>query len=818
MKNNNQLITRMLSLLTLEEKIALVAGTNFMYTNAVKRLKIPSIRMSDGPHGLRVQGEVNKNGVSKSEPATSFPTASCSANSWNTVLLEKMGRAMGKEASHYNIDVILGPGVNIKRNPLCGRNFEYFSEDPFLTGRLGASEVTGIQKEGIGVAVKHFAANNSENYRFMGDSIVDERALREIYFRHFEHIVKTTKPQSVMCAYNKINGEYCCENNWLLNDVLRKEWGFEGLVMSDWGATHDRVKGIKSGLDLEMPGGTTICRKWLYDAINDHSLNMEELDKAVYNVLNLVFKHQDKERLMEIPWDEHHQLAKEIALEGAVLLKNNGALPLQKDERILVIGELFEKMRYQGAGSSLINPYMRTTAKEVFDNENINYEYVKGYQENKIEPDQKLIDAAIDVAKKYHKVILFLGLTDYIESEGIDRNNLSLPANQLALIDAFIKLEKEIVVVLFGGSVIELPFFDNVSAILNMFLPGQNGGEATYELLYGIANPSGKLAETWPYKYSDVPFYEEYSKNENEVYKESIYVGYRYYLTADKEVRFPFGYGLSYTTYKYSALNVTTEDNFLNVSLVVTNTGTIKGKEIIQVYVAPPKGNTHKPTRELKGFIKISLEPKESKEVSIKIAIDNLTFWAPKEGRFVLEKGEYTVEIGENCRDIVLKETIALGDKIVQAQYSNNIEKLYNKLNPQKISNPLFEEMAGLKIPALPPSKPITLESRFTNLSKTFLGRIFYRAVLNVARKEMKEAKKMIDSPEKENRIKGAFFLKQILESNSLISLSMSSSNHMPYNFACGFRDISNGKVFKGIKQFMTKIKAPDLPSNKEEE
>ena len=484
-------IERLLAELTLEEKAALVAGTDFMYTNPVPRLGIKSVRMSDGPHGLRVQKSGGDNGVTGSEPATSFPTAATTASGWNPDNTYKMGKAIAKECLHYGVDVLLGSGVCIKRNPLCGRNFEYFSEDPFLAGKMGSAEVKGVQSEGVGVSVKHFALNNSENYRFMGDSVCDMRAVREIYLKAFEMIVKESKPHSVMCAYNKINGEYCCENKWLLSDVLRGEWGFDGAVMSDWGATHDRVKGIAAGLDIEMPGDTEICRKWIIDAVKEGKLESKALDEAVKNVLKLVERYENNPKGINVDWEAHDTLAGEIAEDCAVLLKNDGVLPLKKEEKLFVSGELFDKMRYQGAGSSMINPTFLTTAKTAFEKHNINYKFCRGYAENSVIPDERLISEATNTAKDYDKVIVFAGLTDYVESEGCDRENMRLPENQLALIDALIKEGKKVVVVIFGGSPVELPFADDAAAILNMYLPGQNGGTAVYDLLFGIKSPSG---------------------------------------------------------------------------------------------------------------------------------------------------------------------------------------------------------------------------------------------------------------------------------------------------------------------------------------
>ena len=806
-------IELLLKQLTLEEKVALVAGHNTMFTNVVPRLNIPSIRMSDGPHGLRVEDEGDSGAVG-SLPATAFPTASCSANTFNPELLRKMGNAMAEEAQYYGINIILGPGVNIKRNPLCGRNFEYFSEDPLLAGRMGANEVLGIQEKGVGVSLKHFAGNNSENFRFLGNSVIDQRALREIYLRQFEYIVKTAKPETLMGAYNKINGVHCSENNWLLNEVLRKEWGFDGLVMSDWGTTHDRILGVKSGLDLEMPGDTPICRKWLFDAVNNGELSMDELDIAVRRVLALVEKHINDKKSDSVDWDAHHELAKDIAVEGAVLLKKDGNLPLNKDESLLVVGEMFEHMRYQGAGSSLITPSKHSSIKEVFDENNITYKYLKGYKVNKNTIEESLINEVLTASKDYDKVVLFVGLTDDSESEGGDRENMSLPQNQLALVNALVKENKKLVVVLFGGSPIELPFYENTNSILNMYLSGQNGSQAAYELLFGLKNPSGRLSETWPISYQDVPFGEEYAKTAQDVYKESIYVGYRYYLTANKEVRFPFGYGLSYTTFEYKNLKVEQKASELIVTLDVTNTGKVEGSEVVQIYVSSPRENVHRPIRELKGFTKVQLKAGETKTVSIVVNKDELRFWDINENRFVLEDGEYNIQVGKNSRDVVLSEKVIIkGEKVAKT-----LQKEYELLNFAELSNDKYERIWGYKIPALPPKKPITIESRMSDLQYTFMGRILRNAVLGVPRKDLKKAKKLPEGTERDNRIKGAQAIEKMLDTGSLLTLSMASGGKFSYGLAVGFKEMSNGHLIRGIKNMAKKIKAPALPIDTKEE
>ena len=802
-------ILNILNELTLEEKIALVAGTNFMYTNSIPRLNIESLRMSDGPHGLRVQIGSGDNGVSNSEIATSFPTAASTASSWNENNLYMMGKAMAEEAKLYGVDIILGPGVNIKRNPLAGRNFEYFSEDPYLSGKMGISEVKGVQSKKIGVSCKHFALNNAENYRFLGNSIADNRAIREIYLKPFEMIVKEAKPETIMCSYNKINGTYCSQNRTLLKDILRNEWGFDGLVMTDWGATHDRLSMLKAGLDLEMPGDTAICRKWIYDGINNNKIKIDTLNEAVYNVLKLVSKHKNKEKVDHVDFKKHAQLACKIAEDSAVLLKNDGLLPLKNEEEYLVIGDLFTKMRYQGAGSSMINPAIYISPKMAFDDHKVKYRYAKGYEENKIETNQKLIDEAINKSNNFDKVLLFAGLTDYYESEGSDRDNMLLPKNQIDLINALIKHNKKIILVLFLGSPVELPFIDNINAILNMYLPGETGGEATYSLLFGKTNPSGKLAETWVKKYEDIPYGKEFSKNENEVYKESIFVGYRYFLKHPEKILFPFGYGLSYSKFSYSNLKIENSNDEILLSLDVQNIGKVYGGEVVEIYVKAPN-TVFRPLKELKGFKKVYLKPNEKKNITIKINKNDLRYWDIKENRFVLVSGIYEFEASTDCLTPKERIKINIDGENLPSPYSKNVEKLYLD-SLEKISDETFEEMSGLKIPMLKKKKPITLESRFYDLNYTFFGKILFNAILSVQKKEEKAAKKLPEGQEKDNKLKGSFFLKRILENNSLITMSMSAGNSCPYNFVEGMMNLANWHLIKGIKNFTTPIKTISL-------
>lgn len=807
-------IRRLLSKLTVEEKAALVSGTDFMYTNIVPRLGIPSLHMSDGPHGLRVQTEGGDNGVTGSLPATAFPTAATVASGWNPENSYRIGRAIGKEAHKYGIHVVLGPGANIKRNPTAGRNFEYFSEDPYLAGKMAAAEVNGIQSEGVGVSVKHFALNNSENYRFMGESIADMRAIREIYLKVFEIVVKESHPATMMCAYNKINGVYCCENKWLLTDVLRREWGFDGLVMTDWGAMHHRVKSLQTGLDLEMPGDTNICRRWILDGVKDGTLAMEDLDRCVANILRVIEKYA-KKMADDCDFEANDRLACEIAEDCAVLLKNDGVLPLAADNKILVVGDLFEKMRYQGAGSSMINPTKVTSPKAAFDSMGIPYVFRRGYAENRLEPQKEFIVGAVAAAEKYETVLVFAGLTDYVESEGCDRENMRLPENQLVLIDALCKTGKKVIVVLFGGSPMELPFADEVSAILNMYLPGQNGGTACANLLFGKSNPSGRLAETWPLKYEDVPFGNEFGKTINEVYKESVFVGYRYYATVKKRVRYPFGYGLSYTTFEYWDMKVRENGEKITVSCEVANNGKRDGADVVQLYVKAPQSNIFKPERELRAFQKVYVKAGESVKVELTVSKADLRYFDIKENDWVSEGGEYELQLCSDSQTVILSKSVQIEGKNI-SPYSEEIGKVYTGASFIGLTNSLFEKMSRESIPPVPPEKPLRLESRFTDLRATFMGRILFNAVLGVARKQMKEAQKLPEGTEKDNKIKGAMFMRRILESNSIVCMSMSAGKSMPYNFAMGFVHLANGHLIKGIKCFCTKIKVPALPKDKE--
>ena len=798
--------------LTDRERAALLQGTDFMYTHGVPRQGIPRLAMADGPHGLRKQIGGGDNGVSKSEPATAFPTAACVASSWNPENAEQIGRAIGEECRYYGGHMLLGPGVNIKRNPLCGRNFEYYSEDPLLAGKFGAAFVRGVQSMGVSACLKHFALNNQENFRFVGNSVADERAIREIYLKPFETAVKEGKPGAVMSSYNRINGTFASENKWLLTDVLRTEWGFDGIVMSDWGGTHDRIAGIRAGEDLEMPGDTAVSLKKVYDALSDGSLSDDEANACVTRILAAMEKYASVPKTESFDRDGHAELAARVATDSAVLMKNDGTLPLDGTKPLCVIGELFEKMRYQGSGSSMISPTKVVTHKDAFDARGIKYGYARGYSAGVDPAEGEPIAEAVAIAEKYDTVLLYLGLTDLAESEGGDRAHMRLPDDQLALADALMKTGKKIAVVLSGGSPVELPFAGGVNAILNLYLPGQCGGEAGARLLFGEANPSGKLAETWYKHYADVPYGEEYSKRGNEFYKESVFVGYRFAKAAKVKPAFPFGFGLSYTDFEYKNLAVTSENGIVTAALTVRNTGNRDGAEVVQLYVKNNENSAvFKPESELRAFRKVYLKAGEETVVTLSFALSELAFWNVGKNAWMLENGAYTVEVGASSEDIRLTAPLTVAEGVMAI--SPYLDRISEKMKgAARIGNTEFAELLGKPLPEEPPVLPLTMESRFCDFQKTFMGRILYNAVCGVAKKQLKKAKKLPAGPERDNRIKGAIFLQRIFDTNCVRTLSLSAGRSMPWNIAEGFVLLGNGHILRGIAAMCQsyKIKGAD--------
>lgn len=716
-------VKKLLSEMTLEEKAGLCSGADFWNTKSVPRLNLPSVMVSDGPHGLRKQtASADHMGLGESVKAVCFPAASALACSFDRSLLRKLGETLGDECQAEQISTLLGPAVNMKRSPLCGRNFEYFSEDPYLAGELAAEYVNGLQSKNVGVSVKHFAANNQETRRLTISAQVDERTLREIYLAAFEIIVRKAQPWTMMCSYNLINDTYSCENDWLLNQVLRREWGFDGLVMTDWGAMNDRVKALKAGLDLEMPSSKGITDKEITEAVKDGSLPEEVLDTAAGRVIALVKKHEEgKKEDAAYDYEEHHMLARQLEEECAVLLKNKDRiLPLHKEARVAFIGEFAVNPRYQGGGSSHINSFKVSSAAEAAKDYQITY--AKGFDILRDEPDDGLIREAVEAAKEAQVAVVFAGLPDRYESEGYDRTHMNLPFCQNVLIDEILKAQPNTVVVLHNGSPVILPWFNKVKGILELYLGGQAVGEATVDLLYGIANPCGKLAETFPIKLQDNPSYLSFPGTMREVsYAEGVFIGYRYYDTKNMEVLFPFGYGLSYTTFEYSNLKMKSTGNtsrddmdlsgiihmkdtdLLVVSLKVKNTGSSYGKEIVQLYVHDRQATVARPPKELKGFEKVALAPGEEKEITFILDKRSFAFYDTGLGDWYAETGEYDIILGRSSRDVRLSGTIVMESTVkppfVLDDRTTLGEILAQVKNPVEIFKPLmssFGDTSGL--------------------------------------------------------------------------------------------------------------------------
>ena len=659
-RNLKELVSQM----TLEEKAGMCSGLDFWHLKSVDRLGIPSVMVSDGPHGLRKQDDkADHLGINESIKAVCFPPAVLSACSFDRDLLRELGDTVGKEAQATDVSVVLGPAVNIKRSPLCGRNFEYYSEDPYLAGESAAAFIDGVQSHHVGTSIKHFAANNQELNRMSCSSEVDERTLREIYLPAFETAVNKSQPYTVMCSYNKINGTYSSENPWLLTEVLRDEWGFEGYVMSDWGAVNERVPGLKAGLDLEMPASGGLTDREIVAAVQDGSLDESVLDQAVERILRITFTWLDNREEQDFTLEADHETARRIAEESMVLLKNENILPLTPSENVVFIGGFAKKPRYQGGGSSHINSFRVDSAIDAVRGI-AEVSYVEGFSSSKDIYDEKLAAEAVEAAKKADKAVIFAGLPDSFESEGYDRSHMRLPECQNRLIREIAEVQPNTIVVLHNGSPVEMPWKDDVKGLLEAYLGGQAGGSAVVNILYGKVNPSGKLAETLPLKLSDNPSYLNFAEREKVNYSEGVFVGYRYYDAKEMEVAFPFGHGLSYTTFKYSNLKLDrtemTDQDTLTVSVDVTNTGSRAGKEVVQLYVSDRTGSVRRPLKELKGYEKVSLEPGETKTVTMTLDKRSFAWYSTELHDWYAASGEYEILIGASSRDIRLTEEIRL--------------------------------------------------------------------------------------------------------------------------------------------------------------
>ncbi len=646
-------IKKLVAEMTLEEKCSLLGGGDFWHTKAVERLGIGQYMMSDGPHGLRKQDDkADHLGINESIKAVCFPAACATTSSFDRDLIYHMGDVIGKECQAENLSVVLGPAVCIKRSPLCGRNFEYMSEDPYLAGEMAASYINGVQKHHIGTSIKHYAANNQESARMSVSAEVSERAMREIYLPAFETAVKKAQPKTIMCSYNKINGTYSAENEWLLTKVLRDDWGYEGFVVTDWGAVNDRVKGVIAGLDLEMPGNTAANDAAVAAAVREGRLDEAKVDECVERILKVFFDYDDNREEQVFDRAADHEIAARIEEDCAVLLKNDGLLPLDPSKKYLFVGEYAVKPRYQGGGSSHINSFKVDSAFECSRAAGRNIDYIQGFPMDKDALSEEDLASLLAKASEYDAVLVFAGLPDIIESEGYDRKDMKLPASQNRLIEELLKVQKNVAVVLSNGAPVELPWADEVPAILEMYLGGEGVGQATDRILFGEVNPSGHLAETWPYKLSDNPSYMNFPGNTRRVYyREDVFVGYRYYDTKEMPVRYAFGHGLSYTTFEISNLRCDkecfTDGETLKVCVDVKNTGSRAGKEVVQLYVSDLNGTIERPVKELKGFEKVELQPGETKTVEFEIDARALSYYSEELGDWFAPSGEYALLAGE---------------------------------------------------------------------------------------------------------------------------------------------------------------------------
>ena len=772
-------IEKILQQMTLEDKIALCSGENFWETKKYEKYGIPSLFMCDGPHGLRKQeNAADMLGVHASRPATCFPAEVTTAGSWDPELLAEIGAAIGEEAREQGVGLVLGPGANLKRNPLCGRNFEYFSEDPYLAGKLAAGFIRGAEAQGVGTSLKHFAANSQEKSRFTSNSVLDERTLRELYLTAFEIAVKEGKPSTVMCAYPKLNGVHCSDNKRLLTDILRTEWGFGGMVVTDWGAMNDRIEGFRAGCDLNMPGGSDYMEKEVLQAVKDITLPESCVDDSARRVLKLVLRAAETLKApASCDYEAHHALAKRAAAEGAVLLKNEDSLlPLEQHTKIAVIGAMAKNLRYQGTGSSHINPTKLTQPLDFLPDA----VYAPGYDERGDTTDTLLTEAR-KAAEQAEAAIVFAGLPDRYESEGFDRDDMKMPAGHLRMIEAVASANRNTVVVLFCGSAVECPWADRVKAVLYMGLPGQAGGEAVADLLYGRISPSGKLAESWPLAYGDVPSSEIYGKTADALYQEGGYVGYRYYDKAGVPVRWRFGYGLSYTTFAYSDLTVEGD----SVSVTVKNTGSLAGAEVAQLYVEAPQDGLHRPLRELKGFRKVFLQPDESQTVRFTLTDRSFALW---QDGWKIPAGQYTVSIGG------LTATIDKhGDTLPIPAWQTDswYERCTGKPNPVD-----WEGMLGRHY-----EPPVLKKGSFT-MDNTVMEMKDYSLIMKIMFKAVEATiakgfggKKDYENPE----------FRMLMNSSAGSPLrSMMISGGMKGGVLPGMLEMANGHFFQGIRKMIT--------------
>ncbi|NCA67722.1 MAG: glycosyl hydrolase, partial [Clostridia bacterium] len=742
----------LLSKMTLEEKASLCSGLDFWHTKPIERLNIPAVMMADGPHGLRKEDDNDDSlALKRSFPATCFPTAVTSASSWDPDLLYEMGGAIAEEARAQGIVTVLGPGTNIKRSPLGGRNFEYFSEDPYLSARLTVNFIKGVEDKGIGTSLKHYAVNSQEYMRMSISEVLDERTFREIYLPAFEYAVKESQPATIMCSYNRINGVFSSDNKYLLTDILRDEWDFKGIVVSDWGATNNRVEGIRAGLDLEMPSSCSITDKEIVEAVTNNTLDVAELDKVVERMLVYILKYSEQYTPdYKYNYKNGHDAAIKIGTQSAILLKNeDNILPLNKETEIAVIGELARKVRYQGSGSSLINPKRLVSFTDQMNITKQNYSFAAGYTLSDDGYDAALIAEAVNVAKNKKVVVLFLGLTSTYESEGYDRSSLDIPQGHAKLLEALSAVNKNIVTVLVGGSPVTMPWLDNTKALINMYLAGEAAGEIYYKLIFGEVCPSGKLAETYPLSIESYLGSKYYRMGPRTVeHREGIFVGYRYYDTAKKDVLFPFGYGLSYTTFEYSDFALSKdkikEKDGLTVSFKIKNTGKVKGAEIAQVYVKDIVSTIYRPDKELKGFKKVWLEPDEENEVTVTLDSRAFAYYNVIIKDWHVESGDFEILVGASSRDILWSGTVNVkssNEKAVIPDYRQSAPSYYNLRAAETIGDSEFIAVCGAELPLNEDIKKgdFDLTSTIYDIRNTFIGKLFLKFGMGIIKSQVKD-------------------------------------------------------------------------------
>ena len=776
-------VKELIQQLTLEEKAALVQGKTMWTTWPIPRLNIPSIFLADGPHGLRKQaGPADNLGLNESIPATCFPTAATMANSWDTELGEELGRYLGAEAAANDVNILLGPGLNIKRSPLCGRNFEYFSEDPYLAGKMAAAYIRGIQQKGVAACPKHFAANSQELRRMSTDSVVDQRTFREIYLTGFEIAVQEGAPKSIMSSYNRINGTYANENRDLLLDTLRGRWGFDGFVMSDWGASNDHVEGVRNGSALEMPAPGLDSAMNLVEAVRSGKLSEADLDARVEELLKVVDATYGPvaNAPKSIDRDDFQAMARRCAAQSIVLLENDGILPLKTGSRVAVVGEFAEKPRYQGAGSSLVNPTKVENLIDHLKGKGLNLlGYAKGYSRENDSADMELLHEAVQLCAGADVVLLCMGLDERSEIEGQDRTHLELPESQTSLLHALARVNSNIVLVLSGGAPFRMPESSTYRAVIHGYLAGQAGAPAMADALVGLVNPSGKLSESWPTKLEDTPCHRYYPGTGRTCeYREGLYVGYRYYDTAGIPVRYPFGHGLSYTTFAYSGLKADSRQ----VTFTITNTGKIPGAEVAQVYISCKNSRIYRPQKELKGFAKVFLAPGESREVTIALDDKAFRYFDIHTNQFEVESGEYEIAVAASVSDVKLITTIPLLIGSAEPTASENLPS-YANANITNVSDEEFAALLGRPIPDGKWTEEIDINDPLSRLgdAKGGLVRLIFRAL-----------KKKMESDPSDSMMLYVFHL-------PLRGMAKTTAGMITENMVRDILDMANGHGFTGL-------------------